>query len=276
MNTVIVYSYCGDKPSSSRLNTAYLSNHLAQKHGYKTVLYIDKKNKKDFIDIPYSEIIEFDDNILEKLPPAVWSAGKILAASIETRPFLHIDFDFLILNNNFYDLIKNEEFVTYHHESWWDEHTKIGKNFHENGVKYFIEKTKGFFGVNYKKDLKSYNFAIFGSCKQENIKIINEECRFIITALIKAKNIIQNQVFMDHISKNSFKNGGIPVIVEQILTMERIKNKLKSHYSLIKISHGKETFAEGLKYGLLHIWGAKNKNQISQQIQNTIKRLKKY
>lgn len=274
MDIILVYSYWGKKASAETLDMAYISNYLAQKQGYKTVLYIDKKNKEEFINkIPYSEVVEFDDNILEQLPPAVWSAGKILAASIETRPFLHVDFDLFILNNKFYDYVKNEEFITYHYEPWWSLKTEIGKIFHKEALKYFIKNTDNAFKLDYSKDLDSYNCAIFGSCKKENIEIINKECQFIIKALIKSKNIIQNPEFIRHITYNSFKNGGIPVIVEQVIMIYKIHNKLKSHSSIIKINHGKETFEEGLKFGLLHLWGAKKVDGIKKLLKNKVKKL---
>ena len=273
--TVLIYSYYGLGPSVITLEMALLSNHLAQKQKFKTVLYIDKKNKELFSHIPYSEVIEFDDKILKKFPPIVWSAGKLLAASLETRPFLHVDFDFLILNDAFYKIIKNKDFVNYHFEPWWNVGSKKNQKFTNKALKYFLKNTNGIFKIDYTKDLGSYNFAIFGSCKQKNIKIINEECRSMVKSIIKAKDILQNKRFINYIAKNSFGNSAVTVIVEQVITMAKIKDKLKSFHSILKIKEIEESYQEGLKFGLLHLWASKNMKSIQKELTNTIEKILK-
>ena len=274
MDTVLIYSHCGKEPSLDTLNMAHISNYLAQKQGYKTILYIESKYKDCFNNIPYSEVVEFDDKILEQFPAIVWSAGKILAASMETRPFLHIDFDLFILNNTFYDFIKDEEFITYHFEPWWHVETEIGQKFNKKAIKYFLKKTKGAFNIKHSEKLGSYNFAIFGSCKKENIKIINGECKSVIEAIIKSKDILDDPKFIKFISKHSFGETGVTVIVEQVLTIAKIANRLNSHYQILKVKDSEDTFTEGIKFGLLHLWGSKHSEQILKQLKKKIKMLK--
>jgi hypothetical protein len=48
MDTVLIYSHCGKEPSLDTLN-------------------IESKYKDSFNNIPYSEVVEFDDKILKQL-----------------------------------------------------------------------------------------------------------------------------------------------------------------------------------------------------------------
>jgi hypothetical protein len=264
MDTVVIYSYWGGNPVEKTLDMAFISNYLARKHGYTTVLYVNKENKTNFKDIPYSEVIEMDENILQQLPTTVWSAGKILAASMEKRPFIHVDFDLFILDNQFYNDIKDKDFVTYHCEPW------LSKKTFNNSIKYILKKTNNSFGLKYKEDLYSYNFAIFGSCKSENIPIINKECKFVIENLIKNNKILNDQDFVESIRKNfpNIPEAVIPVIIEQVITSKLIRLNFKNTYEILKISDSRDSYEAGLKIGLLHLWGSKNYNNILQKIKN--------
>lgn len=273
MNTklVLIYSHCGKKPSKYTLNMASMSNYLAQKNGYRTILYVDKKNKSYFSKIKYSEIKEFDDEILNKIPSIVWSAGKILAASMETRPFFHIDFDLFIINNNFFNFVKTKEFVVYHGEPWWNEPSAEGKKF-VKGIKYLLNKTENVFKIKTDvKNLKCCNFAIFGSYKKKNIKIINKECKSIINSLIKHCHTFQKFQFRKFMSNTICGESSTTVIIEQVFTLEKIRKKLGSFYCLLDIKSCEETFTEGLKIGLLHLWGSKYSRTILKELENKLK-----
>jgi hypothetical protein len=258
--------------SEEKFNIAYISNHLAQKAGFQTVLYTDRAGKVLLKDIPYSEVIEMDQSILEQLPHTMWSAGKILAASMEKRPFVHIDFDLFILNNKFYDIIKDKNFITYHSEPWID----TTQPFIE-AARHIDKKTFNILKYpNVTPEIISYNFAIFGSYKPEIVNIINKKCEFIIEGLIKHKKILTKHRFIKKLDNYfpELPNMIIPVIIEQVLTAKLIESETKNDiYTLIDIKSSDASFAAGNNIGLLHLWGSKK----SKMIQNKLKeKVQKY
>lgn len=269
---VFVFSYFGKPPSRKDLTLARISNHLIIGKGYKTVLYIEKKYKNLFANIPYSEVIEFDDNILSQFPSTIWSAGKILAASLEKRPFFHIDFDFLVLNDNFINIIKNKDFVTYHCEPWFTPgFNKI--------IRYLDSKTK-IFELNLSLDYISYNCAIFGSSRKEVVSLINQEAQTIINKILAAKELLTRFDIADVIDKAVYLRAGMAILMEQIIFMNNLHYRLKNiNYQpvcvLSESERAHDTIPKGLEIGVAHLWGRKKLPEVLEQVSKIYNRIKK-
>ena len=156
---VIVYSSwlgANYKGILDQKDFAIYSNRLAQKAGYKTIVYTDKKSKEFLKGIPFNEIIDFDENILSQLPKTMWAAGKLLAISKQRDAFIHMDFDMFIYKNIFLEKIQNSDFFIFHEEPWTRE-LGLGCNFFENGTKKILDITNNIFDVNLDETSMSLN-----------------------------------------------------------------------------------------------------------------------
>jgi hypothetical protein len=247
---------------------AIYSNSLAQKAGYETVLYTDQASKALLGDIPYNKIIDLDENILNKLPKTVWAAGKILTFSMQSTPFIHLDFDFFILKNDFYEKIKDKDFFVFHEEPW-SRRFGFGESFYKHGLQKIFE----IFNNNFELDLNtkpmSLNFSIFGSCKNNVIPTIAERSDYIIQNLIKYQNQFDDISFKKHFKKyfGSLSLAMPSVIIEQVILPNIISQVLKSsYYPIIKLKTPKDLGEECKKINLLHLWGLKNREQIKSVV----------
>ena len=266
MDPVIIHSFLGGRHGNavSYEETkifATCSHFYAKKNtGLKIVLYTDKIGYDLLKDIPYDEIIFFDEEIVEKLPKSVWSAGKILAISMEKRPFVHIDFDFFILKPGFLDIIKDAPFFAYHNEPW---SAYLGKKstFNKKGVQVILKVLNKNLNINHKKNFISVNFSMFGSCILKNISIINNMAQKMIDCIIEHKKFLDSKYLLDTFAPYFGTINGvmIPLIIEQVLLVDMIKQELKFYKTCIRIKDPIYSYPEGLKIGLLHIWGAKHK-----------------
>ena len=247
---------------------AIYSNYLAQKAGYETVLYADQKSKALLGDIPYNKIIDLDENILNKLPKTVWAAGKILTFSMQTKPFIHLDFDFFILKNDFYDKIKDKDFFVFHEEPW-SSNFGLGNCFHTHGIAKILEITNNDFGSNLNENSMSINFSIFGSCQKDVVPIIAEKSNLVIENLIKYKNELEDNNFKQYCQKYF---GGLSlslpsIIIEQVILPNIISQTLNSsYYPIINLEHPKDIGKKCKEINLVHLWGFKNRNEIQKII----------
>jgi hypothetical protein len=273
MQPVIVHSFLGNRSGNAITNEqtkifATCSQYYAKKNtGLKTILYTDELGAELFKDIPYDEIILFDKSIIEKLPKSIWSAGKILAMTMENRPFIHIDFDFFILNKSFMESVENVPFFAYHDEPW---SAYFGKknNFYKNGIAVILNVVNEYLNIDLEQKFISVNFSIFGSCVKNNIPIINDIAQKIIDCIIKYKDFLDSKELLEKFEK-SFGSIGcvmIPIVIEQVLFMAMIKEKLKTYLTLIKIKESKESYPNGTKIGLIHLWDAKHFKEIKDKI----------
>ena len=248
----------------SQKDFAIYSNRLSQKAGYKTVLYTDQASKKLLGDIPFNKIVDFDEDILNQLPKTVWAAGKILAFSMQTGPFIHLDFDFFILNNNFYEQIKDKHFFLFHEEPWSGDFG-FDRTFNKQGIQKILEITNNDFGANLDEKSISLNFSMFGSCKESAIPIIVEKSKLTIETLIKYKNQFEDDSFKKHFQKY-FRTLSLAIpsmVVEQVILPNIISQALKSpHYPIIKLKNLKDLVKNFKEEGLLHLWGFKKNNKI--------------
>lgn len=258
---IIVYSAHGENYLERNFNVAYISNFFANKHGFKTVLYTDKQNKNTATKIPYSEIIEYDESILNKLPNQVWSANKILTMSIEQRPFIHIDFDLFIFNKVFLQLVENKDFFVFHKEPW------LFKEHQPNCIENFIINIANNIGINLNPELICYNFGIVGSLKEQNIKTINQTASFIIDKIIEHKNYLNNPFLYKKIEDCSIHHiwaSIIPMTIEQIIFPQLLENNFKKKCTTIlnNVEDWKDVYKESPQLDLFHIWFANKNNKI--------------
>jgi hypothetical protein len=268
MPIVLYSSWLGNnyKAVLNQKEYAICSNRLAQKAGYETVLYTDQKSKSILGDIPYNKVIDFDENVLNQLPKTVWAAAKILAFSLQEEPFMHLDFDFFILKNNFYDKIKNKSFFVFHEEPW---NKGFENSVYKHGTKKILETTNNDFNANLTEESVSLNFSIFGTCQNEVVSVIKEQSSFIINLLIKYKQELESFEFTQHFSKH-FRAGSctIPsIVIEQIILPILIMQELKtSYYPILQINNADELMDKFKDSGLVHLWGGKNRGKIDSII----------
>lgn len=253
---------------------ANLSNRLAQKAGYETVLYTDQKSKEFLKDIPFNKIIDFDENILNQFPKTVWASGKLLAFSMQTQPFIHLDFDFLIIENHFLNSIQNKDFVIYHEEPWVKEFS-LGRNFYEQGVKKMIEVTNNIFDVDLNYTSTSLNFSMFGTCKKNNVEFIANQAKKMISHLIDTKQILEDEQLIRHFEKGfgAISNAIMSILIEQVIFPSLLIQKLKYNYYPIldQVGTAIDVYKKGKEIGLLHLWGMKHNEQLQ-----TLLRKKKF
>lgn len=274
MNPVIIYSFLnmnGNAVSHEETKIlATCSQYYAKKNtGYRTVLYTDEIGANLLKNIPYDEIILFDKNILDKLPKNVWSIGKILAMSMEKRPFIHIDFDFFIFSKKSFKKARKKPFFVYHNEPWT---AYFGKKetFYVQGIKIILDVINEYLNINTSQKFISVNFSIFGSFIEKNIPIINNCARKMIDCVIKYKDFLDSSDLLDKFKKpfGSINGVMIPVIIEQVLLFSLIKSKLKKYHRFIKITHPSYSYEAGLKVGLIHLWDAKKATNIIERLNN--------
>ena len=220
---------------------AAVSNFLAQNHGYKTRLYTDSINYHLFKNIKYDEVVFLDDGFIKQFPQQGWSLGKLLAMSMVKEPFIHIDFDILLIND-LPNHIKSNECFAFHKETY-------AKNlFRQKTIYEFYNK----YGVQNELDYRetlSTNCAILGG---QNFNLINESCNKVI------EYSILNKSFFD---KNySSLITSIAVFFEQILLLNIIRNKtlLKTIPTVIQEETLDKILSKAQELKLLHLWGQKS------------------
>jgi hypothetical protein len=273
MDPVIIFSFLshteGNAVKYEEIQIlANCSHFYAKKNvGFKTVLYTDKTGFELLKHIPYDEIILFDDNLISQFPKKVWSAGKILAFSLEKRPFIHIDFDFFIFNKDFLSIIENAPFFAYHDEPWT---AYLGKDgtFNKNGVKIILEVINERLNLDIDKEYISVNFSMFGSCQENSIPIINETSKKMIDCIIQHANFLNSNDLLKQLNKSFGRIDSImiPLIIEQVFLMEMFKKELKEYKTCIKIPYPQYSYTEGLKLGLLHLWDRKQNMQFMNKL----------
>jgi hypothetical protein len=235
----VIFSYVDfslkEKNHSKILKMAAVSNFLAQKHGYETILFVDKKSRLYFENIQYNNIFCLEEQITENIPKSIWSLGKLLAMSQMKEPFIHIDFDILLLRQLKDDLIK-KEFLCLHGEEWLLFNTKILVDIYKNLNTYIAKPI-------------SLNCAIVGGNNFE-LEDINEK--------LPQKD----------------KCWMLPVIFEQILFTNLIFNNLKINYKdnlIIKTPKYEDISSELIKNGIVHLWANKDKQVNLNLIENILK-----
>jgi len=254
----IIFSYVDfglkDKNHSKIIKMAAVSNFLAQKCGYKTTLFVDKKSYIFFEKIKYDSLIILEEEITENFPSQIWSLGKLLAMSKMKEPFIHIDFDILILKPFEKSLIK-KEFLCLHAEKWLIFNTKIVIDIYKK------------LNMNIPNPI-SLNCAVVGG---NTYKIISEIATILINYALENKNILKN--IYNKLSEEN-KYWMLPVIFEQVLFTNLIFNKLQLNYQnnlIINISKYQNISSTLLKNGIIHFWRNKDAENNLNLIDNIIK-----
>lgn len=278
--TVVIYSaWSGAEYDgiASQKNIAFYSNYLAQKAGYKTILYTDQKSKTTLGDIPYDEIIDFNEKVLAQLPRTAWAAGKILAMSMQTGPFIHLDFDFFILNKHILETLLDKDFIVFHEEPW---SRKIGarQNLYKYGTQKILNITDNIFDLNLSDESMSLNFSIFGSFKQGNSKTISKAAKSFIVKLIEKKEILESQNLTEYLEKEfgPVSKTILSIILEQIIFPNILIQKYKYQYHpILEIKSGKNLINKFKKIGLLHLWSTKTFKDVRLVIQKNVDKILK-
>lgn len=247
---------------------AFISNKLAQKHGYETILFTDEYGKEELKKIKYDHVITLDKFMLERFPTTGWSLAKILAMASMKEPFMHMDFDLFLIKNLKPEFIQNKIFCL-HKERWLTEpqgeKDKNGR-FIQNSiinpysfefldkVKLLLSQTEDNFSIKNYHKLTSYNCAIVGG---QNYKIFKKSSEYVIKYAMKYKDILQNFSEINNMDVDWFP----AVFLEQILFMNLIR--LNSHVEDIPIYLKSETTEdlniEAQQEKIIHIWGSKLK-----------------
>jgi hypothetical protein len=245
---LIIFSACSFKRKSfTNSALAAFSNRFAQKHGYKTVLYTDARNYEVLKNVEYDDVKFFDEKIINKFPSSGWSLGKLLAMSMTHEPFIHIDFDMLMINDVPPNIKTNECFV-FHQEPYMKE------IFETNGVQKLYQK------YNYQKELNynqtsSNNCAIIGG---QNYQLINDSCNKVIDYAVSNRKFFEEFRNLFHPSSTAVY---IPVFFEQILLLNIIREKtaLKTIPTILESDSLERILTEAKELKLFHLWGNKQK-----------------
>ncbi len=87
----------------SSINCLYLSVLYAKKWGFEVEIVTDLESAHYFKDLPVDKI---SDDLTFIDVDKVWTKGKILAISKQTRPFVHVDWDVMFRKKEVADIIK--------------------------------------------------------------------------------------------------------------------------------------------------------------------------
>lgn len=255
----VIFSYVDfglkDKNHSKIIKMAAVSNFLAQKCGYKTTLFVDKKSYIFFEKIKYDSLIILEEEITENFPSQIWSLGKLLAMSKMREPFFHIDFDLLLFKALKNSLIQ-KEFICLHSEKWLIFNTKIVIDIYKN------------LNIQMPFPPISLNCAIVGG---NNFKLISKTAIDLINYALNNKNILKD---MNQQLREEDKYWTLSVIFEQVLFTNLILNELALNYedNLIINSHTYEDInLKLINNGILHLWNNKEKKINQNLIENIIK-----
>lgn len=245
---LIVFSACSFKRRGfTNSGLAAFSNHLAKKHGYQTVLYTDLNNYESLKNIKYDKVKFLDEKIIKEFPDRAWCLGKLLVMSLIKEPFIHIDFDLLLIKDIPSYIKKNECFV-FHSEPYM-------KNlFRPRGVRKLYNKYNFQNELNYNQT-ESNNCAIIGG---QNYQLINESCSKVIDFAISNRKFFNK---FGNLFKNQKTRIYIPVFLEQILLLNLIRERtvLKTIPTIIEGNSLPEISSKANKLKLFHLWGDKAK-----------------
>jgi hypothetical protein len=249
---------------------ALISNELAKKHGYETVLFTDDFGIEELKNIKYDKVVKFDQNLLNRLPKTGWSLAKILAMSSMQEPFMHVDFDLFLIKNLRQDFLENQVFC-FHKEKWLTEpqgeKDKNGK-FIENSiinpysfefldkVRILLNETEDNFSIKNYHKLTSYNCAIVGG---QNYKVFKKASEYVIKYALKYKDILENFPIIHRMEVDWFP----AVFLEQVLYMNLIKlhSGINEIPFYLKAETTEDLNIEAQKEKIIHIWGSKLKFQ---------------
>lgn len=247
---------------------AYISNKLAQKHGYETILFTDDNGVEELKNIKYNKVIKLDYHLLDRFPKTGWSLAKILAMASMNEPFMHVDFDLFLIKNLREHFIHNPIFCL-HKEKWLtepqgekDKKGKFIKNSIINPysfefldkVKILLNQTEDNFSIKKYHKLTSYNCAIVGG---QNFSLFKKASEYVIKYAIKYKDILENFSEINNMNVDWFP----AVFLEQVLFMNliRLNSGLEDIPIYLKSETTEDLNIEAQEEKIIHIWGSKLK-----------------
>lgn len=247
---------------------AYISNKLAQKHGYETILFTDEHGKEELKKIKYNQVITFDKFLLDRFPLTGWSLAKIQAMASMNEPFMHIDFDLFLVKDLKKEFIDNQVFCL-HKEKWLtepqgekDKKGRLIKNSIINPysfefldkVQILLNQTEDNFSIRKYHKLSSYNCAVVGG---QNFNLFKKSSEYVIRYAIKYKDILQNFSEINNMNVDWFP----AVFLEQVLFMNliRMSSGLEDIPIYLKSETTEDLNIEAQQEKIIHIWGSKLK-----------------
>ena len=249
---------------------AYISNELARKHGYETILFTDEYGKEELKKIKYNQVITFDKFLLDRFPKTGWSLAKILAMSSMEEPFMHMDFDLFLIKNLNEEFLKNQVYC-FHKEKWLTqpqgEKDKNGR-FIDNSiinpysfefldkVGILLNETEDNFSIKNYHELSSYKCAIVGG---QNFKLFKKASEYVLSYALKYKDLLENFSIIHKMDVDWFP----AVFLEQILYMNliRLHSGLEEIPFYLRSETTEDLNIEAQKAKIIHVWGSKLKFQ---------------
>jgi len=150
-------------PNDYVLGLHKLSASYAVKHYKEITLITDSKSKNLFQDAPFTNITT-DLDVFDGVENRNWALGKLYAYKLlaeKEEPFLHIDYDVLLMKPIPEEFIQNDIVVQSTEVYAYDQY-KLEKFYANIGEKYEFELPD--------KTHKAYNMGIFGGTNYEFIK----------------------------------------------------------------------------------------------------------
>lgn len=278
-NGNISYSFNVGWKDKLHLYLATALSCLQLKKYYKHVeLITDHKGKEIFIDklkLPYSNVIE-ELNILDNYSSRLFALGKMLAYSIQTEPFIHVDNDVFIWER-FSRKLESSRLISQNIEVdisfYYQILEQLDKSFH-----FFPDVIKKIRET--ERIINAYNAGIIGGCDIDffrnyaqisfNFIDSNIEClrsinieqfgliweQFLFYCLAKDKNVKVNCLFKKGVSGYLYEQfEKVPLLVKYVhpiagfkrnkYIIDWIENKLMllypdTYYRILELYKGKE------------------------------------
>jgi hypothetical protein len=264
----IIQSYFDNKKCDIRQNMslvpeqANISCKLCKKHNYTVVLYTSKNLQKFFKHIPYDDIILIeDDEYLDIIKYNFWSGTKLVACNKHKNPYLHLDTDLFLIENVLADKISSN-FLVLHSEPWLKNYLKLDQELCQKIFNLDVTTTN------------SYNCGIFGGQQWNQINSIISNVLGKTTVFAEQ---IQN-IVAKHLNTPD-KNWITSVFLEQIITVNLIKDDLKTISTIINTDKCKEymnVYEILQNNNIIHLWLLKNCVHKALNIQTLMRYMEKY
>jgi hypothetical protein len=212
-----IYSYWD--PSRKRkitpetIKLAAISNFFAKKQKFETYIYTESFFVKNFFRMGFDNLEVLLQPELEKIPKTVWSGCKILAMSKQSKPFLHLDFDFFMYSRRYESLkeIKNSKMLFYHYDEADIEAMK-------KAVKFLFDNTDESLSIDIESlSLYPKNFSMFGTYFYSQVETLQRAAKEMLIYLQTHKEFYESSELIEYMKHLGFNtNFIIPVIVEQV------------------------------------------------------------
>jgi hypothetical protein len=235
-----------------------ISNFLAQKHGYKTILYCDQPCYDILKTLPYNEIKILPEKSMNEIPRGLWSMSKLVALSEIEEPSIVIDLDLFLFKP--LDKKKLDSDIVFFHDEPYS--TTFTDPLLKHCEHLMFPQVKDF------KSNVSKNCAMIGGQDVETIKNVSKEIIELVIQNKKGWEQILRTCGHFQITRRRVHNDGDPIfcpvlLVEQIWMFDLFR----LHKKYIKITPYYNTTStldsQSFMDGIFHVWGYKNKKVTS-------------